>query len=238
MRITMSRSPRLPPARNAKQSGEAGRVDMKKNRLLPALASTALLFCGCDKQTKINSAKMDILSRNILQFEENQAKQMAAIQSQLTSLEPMLDKMNDYYFEKSHDEAFFFHTNTLYLVLMVDKKIESHLQEADTERAAQNAQAYGYYTNQIGALNLGTAQIQDALTGQESRIEDKVNVETRRVGAALGDELLKQIKLAAPDADEIARRKEMAADMAQIKHELEQIKARLGQLTNLPAARP
>jgi hypothetical protein len=211
--------------------------DMKKNWLLLSLTGAALL-CGCDKQTRINSEKIEILSRNILQFEQGHARQLAAIQTQLTSLAPMLDKMNDYYFEKSHDEAFFFHTNTLYLVLMVDKKIEAQLQAADFEREAQNSQAYGYYTNQIGTLYLCTAQIQDALTGQGKYITDSVNAETRQVGAAVREELLEQIKLLAPDDAEIARRNQVAADVAQIKHDLEQLKAQLGSLTNLPASRP
>ena len=192
-------------------------------RLFSALAAAALLVCGCDKQAKINSAKIDILTRNLLQFEQAQAKQTAAVQAQLTALEPMLDKMNDYYFEKSHDEAFFFHTNTLYLVLAVDKKIEAQLQVADTERVAQNAQTYGYYTNQMGMLFL----LQDALAGQEGRITDKVNAETKQLSAAATDALMNQIKLLVPDADEIARRKELAADVAEIKRELEQIKAQL-----------
>ena len=195
---------------------------MKKFFLLLTLAGTAFL-CGCDKQAKINSAKIDILTRNLLQFEQAQAKQSAVVQAQLTALEPMLDKMNDYYFEKSHDEAFFFHTNTLYLVLAVDKKIESQLQVAETDRAAQNAQAYSYYTNQMGGL----FAIQDALAGQEGRITDKVNAETKQASAAATDALMNQLKLLVPDADEIARRKELAADVAEIKRELAQIKAQL-----------
>lgn len=195
---------------------------MKKFFLLLTLAGTAFL-CGCDKQAKINSAKIDILTRNLLQFEQTQAKQAAVVQAQLTALEPMLDKMNDYYFEKNHDEAFFFHTNTLYLVLAVDKKIEAQLQVAETDRAAQNAQAYGYFTNQMGTL----FAIQDALAGQEGRITDKVNAETKQASAAATDALMNQIKLLVPDADEIARRKELAADVAEIKRELGQIKAQL-----------
>jgi hypothetical protein len=196
---------------------------MRKVFFSLALAGIALLFCGCDKQARINSAKIDLLARNLLQFEQNQAKQSAAVSAQLTALEPMLDKMNDYYFEKNHDEAFFFHTNTLYLVLAVDKKIESQLQVADTERAAQNAQEYGYYTNQMATL----FAIQDALAGQEGRITDKVNAETKQASAAATDALLNQIKLLVPDADEIARRKALAADMAEIKRELGQIRAQL-----------
>ena len=207
---------------------------MTKINFIIVLASAALL-CGCDKQAKINSAKIELLSRNIVQFEQAQAKQMAALQTQLTSLEPMLDKMNDFYFEKNHDEAFFFHTNTLYLLLMVDKKIEAQLSVADSERTLQNAQVYGYYTNQMAALALCTAQIEDALSASEARIEDKLNAETRRVSAAANDELLKQIKLSAtPDPDAAARQKAMAADVTEIKRQLEQIKVQLGQLTNPP----
>src|SRR5258706_10745405 len=126
---------------------------MKKNCLLLLLAG-AVLLCGCNKQAKINAEKIEILSRNIVQFEQGQASQMAALQAQLAALAPTLDKMSDSYFEKSHDQAMFFHTNTLYLILMVDKKIESQLQVADTERAAQNALAYNYYTNQMNTLYL------------------------------------------------------------------------------------
>jgi hypothetical protein len=201
---------------------------MKKTFLFLSLAGAALL-CDCDKQTKINSEKIELLSRNIIQFEQNQVRQMATIQTELTSLGPMLDKMNDFYFEKSHDQAFFFHTNTLYLLLMVDKKIESQLQLADTERAAQNAQAYDYYTNQMATL----FQVQDALAAQEGHIEDKVNAETK----SASDNLQQQIKLLAPDAAAIARQQEMAATVAEIKRELDQVKAQLGALTNQPPVR-
>ncbi|HEX3857105.1 MAG TPA: hypothetical protein VHY30_07410 [Verrucomicrobiae bacterium] len=209
---------------------------MQKKYLLLSLIG-AVLFCGCDKQTKINSAKIEILSQKIVQLEQSQSKQLAVIQSQLTSLAPMLDKMNNYYFEKNHDDAFFYHTNTLYLLLTVGQKIESQLQVADTERVAQNSLANFYHTNQTATIYLCTAQIEDAMTGQEIRIENNVNAETSRASAALGGELLKQIKSSAPDAAEIARRKEMETDVAQIKRDIDMIKARLG-ITNQPAARP
>jgi hypothetical protein len=232
---------------------------MKKKFLLFTL--TAALLCGCDKQTKINSEKIQRLSQNILQFEQNQSKQMAAIQSQLTALAPMLDRMNSSYFEKNHDAEFFYHTNTLYLLLMVDNKIEAHLQLADKERAAQNAQAFMNHTNELGALYLTTAQILDALAGLESRQEDqltnqqsqilealagqenrlaeKVNDETRRVGTGVNEALLKQIKLSAvPDAAEIARRRSLEADVAQMKHELEQIKTQLAQIHDATIPKP
>ena len=182
------------------------------------------LLCGCDKQTKINSAKIDLLSRNIIQYEQIQSKQMAVIQTQLTSLAPMLDKMNDFYFEKSHDEAFFFHTNTLYLLLTVDKKIEAHLQLADTERESQAALAYSYYTNQMGVF----LAVQDTLNNQETNIVNKVNAETLR----LDGELLQQIRLATPDAAELVRRQRLAADAAEIKRVLVQIELQIAQMTN------
>jgi hypothetical protein len=209
---------------------------MKNTDLLLTLTG-AVLLCGCNKQAKINNEKIEILSQKIIQLEQSQSRQMAVIQSQLTSLTPMLDKMNNYYFEKSHDDAFFYHTNTLYLLLTVGQKIESQLQTADAGREAQNSLAYSYHTNQTATMYLCTAQIEDAMAGQESRIENDVNAETRRVGAVLGDAVLKQIKLLAPDAIETARRKEMEADVAQIQRDFDTIKARLG-ITNQPAIRP
>jgi hypothetical protein len=209
---------------------------MRKKYFLLSLAG-AVLFCGCDKQAKINSEKIQILSQNIVQFEQDQAKQTLAIQSELTSLAPMLDRMDNSYFEKNHEDALFYHTNTLLLLLTVDKKIESQLQEADIERASENSLAYHYHTNQTDAIYLCAAQIEDAMTGQEKRIEDDVNAETRKANLALRDELLKQIKLSAPDAIETARRNEMEVQVAQIQRDLDAIKARLG-ITNQPASRP
>ncbi len=201
---------------------------MKKIILLLTLAATAPL-CGCNQQAKINSAKIDILAQKIVQLEQAQSKELTALQTQMAALAPMLDKMNDFYFEKNHDEAFFFHTNTLFLVLTVGNRIESQLQTADTERAAQNARAYGYYTNQLRTIYLSVAEIQEALTASEGQIEAKVNAETKSLVADLTAEMQNQIRLVAPDNAEIARRKALAADLAQIKSELAQIKTQLAQ---------
>jgi len=210
---------------------------MQKTYFLPLFTGAALLG-GCDRQTKINTEKIEILSEKMVQLQESQARQMAVFQTQLTSLAPMLDKMNSFYFEKTHDDALFYHTNTLYLLLTVDKNIESELRVADTEREAQNSQAYNYHTNEMDATRFYAAQIQDAMAGQEKQIEDNVNAETKQISAAQGDELLKQIKLSAPDATQTAQLKEMEADVAQIKRDLDVIKEQLGQLTNQSAARP
>jgi len=210
---------------------------MKKTCFFLVLAVTAFL-CGCGKQTKINTAKIEILSQQMVQLQQSQAKQMAAIQSQLASLAPMLEKINNFYFEKARDDALSYHTNTLYLLLAVDKNIESQLQVADSEREADSSLVYSYHTNEMDLVSFYATQIQDAMMTQESRIEDKVNAETRRVGANMSDELLKQIKLSAPDEAESARRRQMEADMAQIKRDLDQIKAQLGPPAGPPAARP
>src|SRR5665213_3182845 len=208
------------------------------------LLSLAGVLCGCDKQEKINSQKMDVLSQRIAQLEQIQTSQVAVVQSQLKALVPTLDQINGSYFEKNHDDALFFHTNTLYLLLTISKQIETQLQAADSERRAQNSLAYAYHTNQLGALELGTAQIEDAMTSQASRIEgslNAINAETRRANAALSnalnDELSKQIKSLAPDAAEIARRQQLEADVAQIQRALDLIQARL-EATNQPVAKP
>ena len=197
--------------------------------------TAAAVLCGCDQQTRLNTEKLQTLSSNLVQFEQSQSNHMAILRSQVASLGPMLDKINGSYFEKTHENAFFFHTNTLFLLLTVDRKIESELQTADTERQAEHLLAFEYHTNELGALELGSAQIRDAMAAQESRITDNVNAETRKVGEMLGVQLLQQIKLSAPDAAETARLNQMEADVAQIKRDLEQIKAQLGQRTNRPA---
>jgi hypothetical protein len=210
---------------------------MMKIYLILSLAGAALL-CGCGKQTQINTAEIKILSQQMVLLQQTQARQMAVIQSQLASLAPMLDRINNFYFEKARDDALNYHTNTLYLILAVDKTIESELQVADTEREAASALAYAFHTNEMDSLHFHAAQIQDGISSQESQIEDKVNAETRRVGAELSDTLTKQIKLAAPDDAETARRRQLEADVAQIKHDLARIEARLAQTTNQPAAQP
>jgi hypothetical protein len=215
---------------------------MQKKFLLPFLAAAALL-CGCDSQTKINTEKIEVLSEKMVQLQLSQARQMEQFQTQLTSLAPMLDKMNSIYFEKTRDDALFYHTNTLFLLLTVDKNIESELGVADAKSEAQNLQAHDYHTNEMDMMHFYAAQIQDAMAaqevrirdamaGQQKQIEDNVNAQTRQVGAGLGDELLKQIKLSAPDPAETARLKELEADVTQIRRDLDQIETQLGQMTN------
>jgi hypothetical protein len=207
-----------------------------RNIFLLLSLSGAVLLCGCNKQAKINSQKIDLLSQKIVELQQDQSKQMALLQAQLTLLAPELSKMNSSYFEKNRDDAFFFHTNTLYLLLTIDKQIESELKVAEADRAVESSQLYGYHTNQIDLAYLCTAQLEGAMTAQESRLAENINAETRRVSAALSDTLSKQIAQAAtPDAAEISRRKDLTAALAQIQRDLNTIKSQLD-VTNQPGA--
>ena len=210
------------------------KTDMQKIYILLPIACAAVLG-GCDKQTQVNTEKIQALSQKIIQLQQNQAREITALQSQLASLPPMLDKMDSYYYAKGHDDALFYHTNSLQLLLAVNRKIVAQFQDAATERETANALAYYYHTNQTDTMFFCAAQIEDAMAGQEKRIEDTVNAEARRVGANMRDELQQQIKMSAPDKAEAARSIKMEADMAQIQHDLDMIKARLG-ITNSPPA--
>jgi hypothetical protein len=195
---------------------------MKTTSLWLALVG-AVLLCGCGKQTKINSEEIKILSQQMIQLQQTQARQIAAVQTQLAALGPTLDKMNDLYFEKVREDALFYHTNTLFLILTVNGKIESELQAAAVERQRDHSLAFAYHTNELDLMNFYAAQILDAMNGQEGRIEDQVNAGARQTRADLRDELVKQTKVLAPDEAEIAQRKQMETDVAQIKNEIEQI---------------
>jgi hypothetical protein len=218
--------------------------NMQKTYLLVPLAG-ALLICGCNQQAKINSEKIDFLSQKIIQLEQIQTNQVAMLESQLTSLAPTLDKINHSYFERSHDDALFFHTNNLFLLLTIGKQIEAQLQAADSERQAHNSRTLADSTNQLAALYRGTTQIQDALTRQENRIVDNLNTETRQANAALSNALMlalsdgfsTQNKALAPDATETARRRQLEAAVAQIQRDLDLIKTRLA-ATTPPATQP
>jgi hypothetical protein len=202
---------------------------MRKIYFLLSL-SGVILLSGCNKQAKINSQKIDLLSQKIVQLQQDQTKQMALLQAQLTLLAPELSKMNSSYFEKNRDDAFFFHTNTLYLLLTIDKQIESELKVAEADRAAESTQLYGYHTNLMDLTYLCTAQLEGAMTAQEARIEENINAETRRVSDALS----KQVTQATtPDAAEITRRKDLATALAQIQRDLNTIKTQL-EVTNQP----
>ena len=188
----------------------------------------AVLLVGCDKQAKINSQKIDILSEKIAHQEQIQSGQMKLLQAQMALLAPQLDKETSAYFEKNHDYALFFHTNTLFLLLTIGKQIEAQLSAADAARTAHDSQTYNFHTNELGTLYLCAAQIEEALNGQQNRMAEGINAETRRVSEVLSNALLEQIKLSAtPDAAEMARRGKLESAVAQMQRDLDAIKARL-----------
>jgi len=200
-----------------------------KTCLLLSLAGL-LLLCGCGKQTQTDAEKIEALSRKTVQLQYSQARQLQA-------LAPALAQTNSYYFAKSYDNALFFHTNTLYLLLAVSKNIQEQLRAAEADRAADNLQLRQNQTNLADRIFFCTAQITTALADCEKRMQENLNAETRRVGASLGQSLTNQIRSLAPDKAELARRIKLEADVAQIQRDLDAIKARLG-ITNPPAARP
>ncbi len=202
----------------------------------PALwLAIIIALCGCDKQAKINSQKIDILSDKIVHQEQIQSKQLALLQAQMAMLAPQLDKETSAYFEKNHDYALFFHTNTLFLLITIGKQIEAQLQAADVARTEQNSRTYSYHTNQIGTAYLCAAQIEEELTALTKRLEEKINAETRQTSANMSNALMNQIERStAPTPLELAWRKQVESELAQIQHELDAIKTRLVS-TNPPA---
>jgi hypothetical protein len=195
-----------------------------------------LALCGCDKQAKINSQKLDALSEKIVHQEQIQSKQLALLQAQMAMLAPQLDKEASAYFEKNHDYALFFHTNTLFLLITIGKQIEAQLSAAEAARTEQNFQLHTYHTNQVNTTLLCAAQIEEELTALTKRLVENINAETRQASAGMSNALANQIaQTATPTAAELEWRKQMEAQAAQIFRELEAIKLRLAN-TNLPAA--
>jgi len=187
-----------------------------------------LSLCGCNKQAKINSQKIDALSQRITRLEQDQAKQMQVLQAELTELAPELNKMNSAYFAKDQDAALFFHTNTLYLLLTIGKQIETQLQLADSEREAQNALEYTYHTNGLGALYLCTAQITQSLIEEQKAIVESVNSETRNLTADSQQAVLQGIKTATtPDPALLPWRQSIQADLARVEQKLDAINSHL-----------
>jgi hypothetical protein len=209
---------------------------MQKIQLLLALA-VVVFVCGCDQQVQTNTQKIDVLTQKMFILQQNQSQQLAAIQAQLAALPAQLDKMEQAYHAKAQEKSLFYHTNNLYLLLAIDKKIQAQFQLAAAGSEAANAQAHAYHTNETDTAFFCASQIADALATQEKRIVENVNAETRRASTTLGGDLTSQIKQSAPDKTDAARLKEMEAALREIQRDLDLLQARLG-LTNPSAARP
>jgi hypothetical protein len=170
--------------------------------------------------------------------QQAQSKQLADLQAQLAVLASRMDKTAADYYVQSQDKALFYHTNTLYFLLTIDKKIQSELQLAEAARASDSSRAFFYHTNTLDTIYFCTSQIADALTAQEKRLQDSVKTETAQWGKTLGDELASRKKVAAEDHDEMM--KQLAAlqtKLAQIQSDLNQLKAQIGG-ANRPASQP
>jgi hypothetical protein len=210
---------------------------MPRIQLLSALAAAAML-CGCDKQVQVNTQKIDAVTQKMFAVQQAQSKQLADLQAQLAVLASRMDKTAADYYVQSQDKALFYHTNTLYFLLTIDKKIQSELQLAEAARASDSSRAFFYHTNTLDTIYFCTSQIADALTAQEKRLQDSVKTETAQWGKTLGDELASRKKVAAEDHDEMM--KQLAAlqtKLAQIQSDLNQLKAQIGG-ANRPASQP
>ena len=120
---------------------------MQKIHLLLILAAAAFL-CGCDKQTQANTQKIDVLTQKMFILQQAQSHQLDIIQKQLSSLPPLLDKVEQKYFKESQDKALFYHTNALYFLVTIDKRIQAQFDQAAAAQRASDQLAYFYHTNQ------------------------------------------------------------------------------------------
>jgi hypothetical protein len=202
---------------------------MKIKMLLILLAGTALISSGCNKELKQTTGKIAEQTQVLTALQEKQAQQISLLQTQLVALGPMLDEMSSARFQKSYADALFFHTNTLFLLLAVDRQIEAELKAAEARQQTEHDLVYSYHTNQLSLLQTNDVQFKEALLAQQSQLQTNIN--------AIGAMLSQQIEALAPDAAEISRRQQIAADLDQIKLDLTQIKARL-MTTNSPFAKP
>lgn len=212
---------------------------LMKTLFLAGLLTWANLLCGCDKQAKINSQKIDALSERMTHQEQIQSKQMALLQAQMAMLAPQLDKETSAYFEKNHDYALFFHTNTLFLLITIGKQIEAQLQAAEVARNEQNSRAYNYHTNQVSTAYLCAAQIEEELTSLAKKLEEQINTETRQTATGLSNALVNQITAATtPTPADLDWRKQMQLQSVQIQHTLESMSAKLSTPNILPPVAP
>ena len=159
---------------------------MQKAWILLSLAGL-IVVCVCYQQTRTNTKKIEALSQKIVQLQQSQATQLQTIQMQLTSIAPMLTQTNSYYFAKSYEKALFFHTNTLYLILTIGEKIDEQLEILGKERQAEDAVLGQYHTDLTNEVIFSTAEIKSDVVGLEQRIQEAINLETKQVGASLGD---------------------------------------------------
>ncbi len=216
-----------PAAKMNQETNASNQQTMQKAWIFLALAGLVVVCVGY-QQTRTNTKKIEALSQKIVLLQQSQATQLQTVQSQLTSIAPMLTQTNSYYFAKSYEKALFFHTNTLYLLLTIGEKIDDQLEILDKERQAEAAvldRRHSYLTNEI---IFSTAEIKNEMAGLEQRIQEAINLETKQIGTSLGDLNGAQTKASAMAKDTIAQQVKMEAALTQIQRDLNLLKARLG----------
>lgn len=208
---------------------------MKKFFQLSAVLAGAILLCGCNKDIRIKTEKIDELTRQMFTMQQEQARQLAEMRSQLSALPVHLDKTQLDYFVKGQEKALFYQTNALFLLLAVDKKIQAQFLEAAEARVAANQQAIAIHTNETELALYCTAQITAALASQEKSIQENVSEEIQLASATLGNNLTNLVQQLAADKSDANRLKTLESELAQIQRDLSLIKARLG-ITNATLA--
>lgn len=203
---------------------------MNKFFQLSAILAGVVLLCGCNKDIRIKTEKIDELTRQMFAMQQEQARQLAEMRSQLSALPVHLDKTQLDYFVKGQEKALFYQTNALFLLLAVDKKIQAQFLEAAEARVAANQQALAIHTNETEVILYGTAQITTALASQEKNL----GAEIQRASTALGNSLTNLVQQLAADKSDASRLKTIEAELIQIQRDLGLLKNRLGITNAIP----
>ena len=135
-----------------------------------ALASitAAALLCGCDNQTKSDTAKIEALAHKIDVVYSNSillfSNQMD-LASEIISVKRDMGQMNYYYFTNSHQDALFYYTNTMHVLLLLDKKLDLQFKVAEAQSQADKESIQD-------TINTETKRV---VSGNEKILEMKVN---------------------------------------------------------------
>lgn len=208
-------------------------MPMLKSQFCLLLAMTAAL-CGCNKQVQVNTEKIDVLTRKMFAVQQDQSKQLAEIQAQLAALAARQNKTAADYFASNQERALFYHTNTLYFLLTVDKKIQAEFQLAQAAGNTAGDRAFFYHTNELDTLYFCTTQIANALAAQEKRLTDSLKTETGQLDAAMASQ---KNAATADHAETLKRIQAIEASLAQVQTALGQLQVQLGKLS-APATPP
>jgi len=192
----------------------------------------ALFLSGCDKQTQLNVQEINSLTQKMFANQQEQARELAALKAQMAVLPVQMDKTLLDYFVKSQEKALFYQTNALFLLLAVDKKIQSQFDLAAEGRELASRQAHAFHTNENELIIYCTAQTAAAIAAQEKRITDNLGAEIRRASTTLGTDLTNQFRqltadTLAADKSDATRLQAIQADLTRMQRDLDLLKARL-----------